>query len=168
MKSPLSQSHRLSTDDLDQETEDSGEIEITADLISAFRDSLTKNKIQIQFFCGPWTDLPRLLSSQSAGPYDMVLTSETIYNISSMPSLIELLRHTTQPDLEARAANLSLTSAQVSRRPTLCLVGAKVVYFGVGGSSTEFKRKVEATGAKIQTVMERKTGVGREVLQITW
>lgn len=50
----------------------------------------------------------------------------------------------------------------------LCLVAAKILYFGVGGGVSDFLRAVEATKARVETVLERKEGVGRKVMRVWW
>ena len=57
----------------------------------------------------------------------------------------------------------------------LCLVAAKVLYFGVGGGVSEFTKLIEAptktTGrprGKVETVLERHVGVGRKVMNVQW
>lgn len=50
----------------------------------------------------------------------------------------------------------------------LCLVAAKVLYFGVGGGVSDFLRAVVATKARVETVLERKEGVGRKVMRVWW
>jgi len=52
----------------------------------------------------------------------------------------------------------------------LCLVAAKVLYFGVGGGVSEFVRTVEGSPwkGKVETVWEKIAGVGRSVMRIRW
>jgi protein-histidine N-methyltransferase len=60
----------------------------------------------------------------------------------------------------------------------LCLVAAKVIYFGVGGGVAEFSRFVEDAAyldhdrghhkGVVETVWERRVGVERQVLRIKW
>ena len=82
-----------------------------------------------------------------------VLMPQALRN--ALPALIELLR---------------IASGEQS----ICLVAAKVLYFGVGGGIAEFVAALEqeARGkswkADARTVWERNTGVGRKILQIEW
>lgn len=49
----------------------------------------------------------------------------------------------------------------------VCLVAAKVLYFGVGGGVSDFVDFVSRDGvAKTKVVKERKTGVGRVILSL--
>ena len=50
----------------------------------------------------------------------------------------------------------------------LCLVAAKILYFGVGGGVSDFLRAIKATKARVETVLERKEGVGRKVMRVWW
>lgn len=50
----------------------------------------------------------------------------------------------------------------------LCLVAAKILYFGVGGGIAEFERSVRVVGGDLTNVLERTIGVGRRVMRIDW
>jgi protein-histidine N-methyltransferase len=59
----------------------------------------------------------------------------------------------------------------------MCLVAAKVLYFGVGGGVSEFIHSVEGSlqeggqgkgFGKVETVWEKKGGVGRKVMSVEW
>ncbi|KAL6782142.1 hypothetical protein ACKKBF_B10815 [Auxenochlorella protothecoides x Auxenochlorella symbiontica] len=81
-----------------------------------------------RFLGGPWAALDSFLAAEGlAGSYDLVLTSETIYSLSSMPYLLACI------DTALRSGGQAL-------------VAAKSYYFGVGGSSNAFKNAVEAKG----------------------
>ncbi|KAJ7252118.1 hypothetical protein B0H12DRAFT_1202650 [Mycena haematopus] len=133
-----------------------GELTITPSLKSAFTASLTKLGISLAFFSGSWEFLATHFRSVNA-KHDIVLTSETIYRTEALPALIQLLRQActdTQP---------------------LCLVAAKVLYFGVGGGVSEFLRTLQSnamvdkgSSGTAETVWERKLGVGRKIMRIDW
>lgn len=133
------------------EVKDSGESElnITPQLLSIFKESLQAYGINIRVFSGSWDKFDL---GVSGGAYDMVLTSETIYCLDSLPSLVRLMRSACVPERH------------------LCLVAAKVVYFGVGGGITEFIRCVEETGqqARVDTVLEKMAGVSTRVMSVQW
>ncbi|KAK2459837.1 hypothetical protein APHAL10511_008158 [Amanita phalloides] len=138
------------------------EISITADLKSAFLSSLKQHNISLRFFSGPW----EMFYPQK---YDIILTSETIYRMASLPSLVHLLR-TACLGIRADSRN---SENDCMRNPSLCLVAAKVVYFGVGGGVAEFTKIVEGDENKekrgrVETVWETKTGVKRRVLSVIW
>ncbi|KAJ6598449.1 hypothetical protein DFH09DRAFT_1131795 [Mycena vulgaris] len=130
-----------------------GELPITPALKSAFTVSLEKHGISLVFSSGSWESLTPRLDVKS----DIVLTSETIYRTEALPGLIALLRQ-------------ACTDAQ-----PLCLVAAKVLYFGVGGGVSEFVRTLESKpmtekgcAGRTEAVWERKVGVGRQILRIDW
>ncbi|KAH9887292.1 hypothetical protein C8Q73DRAFT_259495 [Cubamyces lactineus] len=165
-----------------------GEMPITRALLDAFLASLQKYGVQLKFFSGSWATFD---VQRAGGPYQLVLTSETIYRTDSLPSLVDLLQRATEKppkdtsqdpaSLTESTAQLSLTDEaalqNLSKEPSLCLVAAKVVYFGVGGGVNEFIQAVESppssgTGGKpkgfVRTVWERIYGVKRAVMQVIW
>jgi len=55
----------------------------------------------------------------------------------------------------------------------ICLVAAKVLYFGVGGSVSEFVRAVEGSNnrkknGRVETVWEKRAGVARSIMRVYW
>jgi protein-histidine N-methyltransferase len=154
----------------------SGLLEITPPLVDAFLESLSAHAIVLKFYAGPWEafDVDRL-----GGAFDLVLTSETIYRLESLPSLIKLLRacYGQKKSEYARGAGRDTTENSRSSPPALtvktscvCLVAAKVLYFGVGGGISDFSCAVEEHhGGKVETVWEsNKPGVGRKIVGISW
>ncbi|KAJ7762491.1 hypothetical protein B0H16DRAFT_1674108 [Mycena metata] len=130
-----------------------GELPIIPSLKSAFTASLAKLAITLVFSSGSWESLTTHLDVK----YDIVLTSETIYRTQALPALIHLLRQ-----------------ACADSNP-LCLVAAKVLYFGVGGGVSEFiealKSKImvdKGCSGRVEPVWERKVGVGRKIMRIEW
>lgn len=185
--SPSSESYRATENDSQSESgtpslpdpQSPGELPITAELKAAFVSSLQAHGITIRFFSGSWDafDIEGV-----GGKYDMVLTSETIYRTESLPSLIGLMRAAcgcgeTVPLEQRVSSQLSISAPSVSSPATyLCLVAAKVLYFGVGGGVSEFIRAVEEAAnagggtksGRVVTVWEHKVGVGRNVMRIKW
>ncbi|KAI6037609.1 hypothetical protein EDC04DRAFT_2129859 [Pisolithus marmoratus] len=143
------------------ETCRSGELEdhaestliITPQLLDTFKKSLETYRVHIRLFSGSWESFDLGITG---GRYGLVLTSETIYRLESLPSLVHLMRRSCLSDDN---------SGQY-----LCLVAAKAVYFGVGGGVAEFAQCVEATNheAQVETVFEKKSGVSRKVMSIRW
>lgn len=83
------------------------------------------------------------------------MTSETIYRSESVPSLLEALRKSSVLNSQAR--------------PARCLVAAKVVYFGVGGSIRDFIRALESDrGGTAKVVWQEDKGVARQILELSW
>jgi len=65
-------------------------------------------------------------------------------------------------------ADLVTCASRLSLIPDyLCLVAAKVIYFGVGGGVKEFVEAVQENGC-VERVWERKEGVGRIIMRIIW
>lgn len=146
------------------------ELPITPELKSAFLASLGAHKISIRFFSGSWDTFD---ISNTGGKYDIVLTSETIYQTESLPSLIKLMKSVcgcSDRSLEALASS-QLSLASKADTSYLCLVAAKVLYFGVGGGVSEFLNAVKDHGAAeggVETVWEHKLGVGRKIMRVRW
>ncbi|KAE8209743.1 hypothetical protein CF327_g6306 [Tilletia walkeri] len=123
------------------------ELELTPDLLSTFQSDLLKShNIHLRFFSGPWSTLNQVLSPQ---PYDLVFTSETVYSLSTLPSLVHILH-------------------ACSSSTALCLVAAKILYFGVGGGVHSFINALAPTGGHAHVVREINVGVGRAVLETSW
>lgn len=146
-----------------------GELPITPELKEAFLASLESLNISLHFFSGSWDSFDPL---KTAGPtgYDIVLTSETIYRTESLPPLLNLMASacTGRPtSLEGIVSSLSIEESG-SSKDYLCLVAAKVLYFGVGGGVSDFVRAVEGRKGRIETVLERTAGVGRKIMRVWW
>lgn len=195
------QSGEENTDNPNPSPSTPGELIFTPALLSAFTSSLSQQNVHLQFFIGSWDGFdvdfvwrsdPPLPDDATKRPYyDLVLTSETIYRIESLPALLRVLRSasscTTEKTLEERTADLSLDGATNSAgskgddgdREGICLVAAKVLYFGVGGGVQDFARAIEdgqhvqdereSRGkGSVETVWERKDGVGRKIMRVRW
>ncbi len=123
-----------------------GELAITPELVSAFRTSLAAHGVQVNFIAGAWTNYP-----PPAQGMDLILTSETVYALPSLPPLVQLL-HT------YAAADAAV------------LVAAKVIYFGVGGGVEAFKQTLAqlAPSAQVVPLHTVTRGVGRTVLSVTF
>ena len=131
---------------------------ITPELKSAFLLSLHERNISLRFFSGSWDSFN---VSATGGKYDIVLTSETIYRTEYLPSLIKLLR---------TACGCGEEYPLLDAPSYLCIVAAKVIYFGVGGGVAELLNAVHGSGdhdgAKAELVWESKTGVARQILRM--
>ncbi len=119
------------------------DIPITPELTAAFLASLKEYSINLRFSSGSWRTF------HPEHRYDIVLTSETIYRSESVPPLVALLKSSCSPN-------------------TICLVAAKVFYFGVGGGITAFIEAIQKSGGDAKAVWERNEGVGRKILHINW
>ncbi|KAF6763186.1 hypothetical protein DFP72DRAFT_1000579 [Ephemerocybe angulata] len=182
--SPASLSFRTSTTPTDPsnptesaptiDPTEAGELPITPALKSAFLASLKDHNIVLRFFSGAWESFSL---SSSGGAYNLLLTSETIYRQEALPSLMRLLDEGSGLGLgldEMVEAKLSLDDGERERERVggMCLVAAKVLYFGVGGGISDFvdmvKRREEGRRGEVSTVLERTAGIGRKVLRVDW
>uniref|UniRef100_D8QB31 protein-histidine N-methyltransferase n=1 Tax=Schizophyllum commune (strain H4-8 / FGSC 9210) TaxID=578458 RepID=D8QB31_SCHCM len=164
-----------------------GDIHITPTLKAAFLSALSERNIEIELVSGSWENIlrERFQDSTLDSTYDMVLTSETIYRTESLDALIGIMRaacpagaQATSAGSQSAEAGSSEAAAGSSSGPArdisqgckpLCLVAAKVLYFGVGGGVPDFVRAVEDGGlGRVETVLERTKGVGRKVLRVDW
>ncbi|KAL5514466.1 hypothetical protein ACEPAG_2554 [Sanghuangporus baumii] len=180
--SPLAETYRAQHALLDEGEEAApatfdqpGDLQIKPELLTAFRISLEEQRISVCFIAGSWHSLADINNNVCTFPFDITLTSETIYQTSSLPSLITLFKRCAtsmsenEDDIATRTQELSIEERGRRRgRRLLCLVAAKVLYFGVGGGVMEFERAVREAGGKTSTVFERKTGVGRRIMSVEW
>lgn len=170
-----------------------GDLGLVPALLAAFKESLAAYGITLRLFAGAWEAFPAALT---ATRYDVVLTSETIYRTASLAPLTDLLWRACTASADQRVQELETSTAHLTLRatnndnvspeaqegslpkegPPVCLVAAKLVYFGVGGGVAEFTRAVEngepshCTRGKgsVETIWKREDGVKRVVLQVTW
>ena len=78
--------------------------------------------------------------------------------MESIPSLIAVMRGACNAEDPTDVDNC------------LCLVAAKVLYFGVGGGVAEFVRCVrdQGEGGTVEIVWEKTLGVERRVMSVRW
>jgi protein-histidine N-methyltransferase len=151
--SGAAETYRSSEEDPPDSTD--SELNISEDLKNAFKQSLMTYGVHLRFFSGSWDTFDL---RESGGSYNLVLTSETIYRMESVPSLIAIMRG---------ACN---TESTTYVDDYLCLVAAKVLYFGVGGGVAEFVRCVrdQDGGGTVESVWERTSGVERRIMSVRW
>lgn len=182
--SPLSAQYRASAPDEDSDSDSDdraaahstsghghqrrpGALTVTPALLAAFKTSLDAHKVSLRFFSGGWTSLRAQLAHWGGGrevgrpPYDVVLASETIYRTDALGPFLGVLRAAT-----AEPGSSSVVQ-EVPQHP-MCLVAAKVLYFGVGGGVQAFVRAVEDERGTVHTVWEHREGVGRRIMQVKW
>jgi protein-histidine N-methyltransferase len=104
--------------------EENGELYLTPEILTAFKNALSATGITITLISGSWTPIPTLLSLIPCSPdlNTFVLGSETIYSPAS---------------LEAFTDAIVALMSRVKTGKTV--VAAKRVYFGVGGSVDGFR-----------------------------
>ncbi|XP_072198970.1 histidine protein methyltransferase 1 homolog [Excalfactoria chinensis] len=110
-------------------------------------DGLTR----CRFFSGGWSEVSQLLlDSKPCSKYDLILTSETIYNPDYYGAL-----HDTLAQLLAKDGRVYLAS--------------KVHYFGVGGGIYLFEKYLEERKVfRSSTVKEVEDGLKRYILEIAF
>ncbi|KAI9454492.1 hypothetical protein F5148DRAFT_985074 [Russula earlei] len=158
-----------------------GGLTVTPGLLSAFTASLDAHKVRLRFFAGGWASLrelllaPRRTVTPPPPPYDIVLASETIYRTETLDPFLGVLRaaaarapHKPVADAEVRCDQGEEEEEELATRPPLCLVAAKVLYFGVGGGVHGFVRAVEEDNGTVRTVWEHREGVRRMIMRIKW
>ncbi len=127
------------------------DIEITADLIANFQSDLKSRRISVSAISGPWGEqFNQILLPSLAYDKIIILASETIYSPQSLSSF-------------SRVLNVALKGASEGR----ALVAAKKVYFGVGGSMSEFVRQMELLGCGVRLLDESGQGVARVLVEVT-
>ncbi|XP_050536929.1 histidine protein methyltransferase 1 homolog [Daktulosphaira vitifoliae] len=102
-----------------------------------------KNVTKCKFFCGDWESY----NSLNEDKYDLILTSETIYNVNSYDKLIKLFKNKLKPT-------------------GFILLIAKNYYFGVGGSINEFLNVLESFKYHVETIWSSIDGVKKTLLKI--
>lgn len=187
LASQLFASHTSPEADNDQEQEpfpppdaaEAGDLPLTPALLDAFRASLKDYGITLRFFSGSWETFDL---ASAGGRYDVVLTSETIYRTESLGPLVDLMwRACTYGGSEGKeetVEGLTKSTSEMSfeARQPLCLVAAKLVYFGVGGGVAEFTKAVtngvpsaaQRSKGAVETVWEKEDGVRRVLLGVKW
>ncbi len=168
--SPLSAEYRASSaaDSDDSDDDDDGEETTQGRAAHA-------HKVRLRFFAGGWSTLRECLAHQGTAPpppYDIVLASETIYRTEALGAFLGVLRSTVASASASSAATMS-APAPCNREvevvhPPLCLVAAKVLYFGVGGGVQAFVSAIEGEHGTVHTVWEHREGVGRAIMRIEW
>ncbi|XP_061715685.1 histidine protein methyltransferase 1 homolog [Cydia pomonella] len=100
-----------------------------------------------KFYSGDWASFNSKLADTEV--FDIILTSETIYNTNNYDKLIDLFVKRLSKDGEV-------------------YVAAKTCYFGVGGGTRQFEASVEKNGLLESKVCWKSSGgILREILKLT-
>lgn len=100
-----------------------------------------------KFYPGDWQAVDKELSNMK---YDLMLTSETIYSKENYPKLLDLIKGHLKPG-------------------GVCLLAAKVYYFGLTGGCFEFIEFVEKDAAlEISEVETIEASLQRKILKLTF
>jgi protein-histidine N-methyltransferase len=142
-------------------TPDGEELELTPEVLNAFRQSLSSHRITLSFLSGAWSSELIDLLYRSGLPADLptttktlLLGSETIYSPFALESFSVTL--------------LSILQRERGERPSgevKALIAAKRLYFGVGGSLDDFVDKMRGLGTSVRTLFEETQGVHRGVVE---
>ena len=104
------------------------------------------NECEIGLYSGDWADFMDKIKGQKK--YDLILTSETIYDEDNYAKLIHIFEELLAPD-------------------GIILLAAKIHYFGVGGSLRTFEKALDKSGIwSYKTVYENCDSVKREIIKI--
>ena len=127
----------------------------------------------VEFYCGDWQTLPAAIAAKDAHTsprYDLILTSETLYNPNAYAKLLHVFEST------------------LSFPDGVALVASKRYYFGCGGSTPDFIQFVHGHAqtrvvpendnsyrlcVDIVAELDQKgshhgSAVPREILQVSW
>lgn len=146
-----------------------GELELTSELVEEFKSSMKSREITLNFYSGSWETLHEVGTFDHGGKdINIVLTSETIYSMDSLPALVDALGLACSGSIESSLQQTTLTDEEDSKGKVkdLCLVAAKVLYFGVGGGVNALEAELSQRQATSKTVWKSDRGVARVVLQI--
>lgn len=135
-----------------------GDLEIDDTLLAHFEQTLREKQIHLRFFSGGWDTLT--LTQEATPRADVLLSSETVYAVPSLPALCTVLQNTSYP------TQLDTPDAGLTPHTTLCLIAAKVLYFGVGGGTHLFQQALTEHGGWSAPVRENTRGVNRVVLRV--
>lgn len=137
------------------------ELELTDEVKCAFRNFLPSANITLEWISGGWSAefvdaiyAPGIQTNSPVPSNSLIMGAETIYSPFALSSfyhtVMEILRHERRrnPGCNAEA-----------------LVGAKRLYFGVGGSLDDFIAKARDGGALVEQLREEVDGVRRGVVQ---
>lgn len=118
------------------------------------------SRAEVRFFAGDWKEMHHLLLGipenekdvhcclgQNPAAYDIILMSETVYSISNLQNLYELIKK-------------CMSSHGVT------YMAAKKYYFGVGGGSRRFLSVVEKDGVMLANMVAEVTDGSSNVREV--
>ncbi|KAI0409427.1 hypothetical protein F4802DRAFT_604176 [Xylaria palmicola] len=139
-----------------------GELDLTPEILEAFGEFLSDRKISLRFFSGAWSPefVSMIASTQSpvhrpdTEQGTVIIGAETIYSPFALTSFLQTI--------------LTLLQHEKARgKVAEVLVGAKRLYFGVGGSLDDFVVQARERGTTVEQVREETEGVRRGVVRCT-
>lgn len=137
------------------------ELELSPEVLAAFKECLAANQITLSFLSGAWSpEFVELLyreglpANRPDTTRTLLLGSETIYSPFALENFTSTLLSILQRERRERPSGSSRA-----------LVAAKRLYFGVGGSLDDFVDKITALGATVKTLFQETQGVHRGVVE---
>ncbi|KAH8177718.1 Mni1p [Sarocladium implicatum] len=138
-----------------------GEVELGPEVLEAFQIFLKERAIDLRFLSGGWSpEFCQLIEEVTPAVTErrtLVLGAETIYS----PFALQAFTETVFAVLEKEKALPNTKSAATA------IVGAKRLYFGVGGSLDDFISVVQERGAQVTSLRDETEGVRRGVVRCT-
>ncbi|RFU34355.1 hypothetical protein B7463_g1976, partial [Scytalidium lignicola] len=131
-----------------------GEFEIDEDTVNEFQSDLKQRAVSLSFFSGAWSpEFVQIIQQWCSGAeYPLtVVGAETIYSPMALGSFADTV--------------MGILATLQNPESGIALVGAKTVYFGVGGSMDDFIQWVAELGGIVNRIREESDGVRREVVE---
>ncbi|KAF4332568.1 histidine methyltransferase 1 [Fusarium beomiforme] len=135
-----------------------GEVELGPDVLAAFQQYLEEANITLSFMSGAWSQqfvdlIYTLPFGHDQERSTLLLGAETIYSPFALQAFLETLFSILEK--ERRTEGIEAAA----------YIGAKRLYFGVGGSLDDFVDKARQKGAIVEQLREETEGVRRGVVQ---
>lgn len=136
-----------------------GEVELGTDVLQAFQAFLDERAIDLRLLSGGWCPefchLVEEVSPKASERRTLILGAETIYS----PFALQAFTETIFAILEREKLRQDPTSAATA------IIGAKRLYFGVGGSLDDFIAAAQERGANVASLRDETEGVRRGVVR---
>lgn len=111
-----------------------------------FHETKSETLQRCKFYAGDWSKF--IAATKDDTKYDVILTSETIYNTENYWKLLDVLKTKLKDD-------------------GVALVAAKTYYFGVGGGCRDFEALIKRDGhLQSKVVFVVSENVQREILEV--
>lgn len=111
-----------------------------------FQESRSETLERCKFYAGDWSKFVE--GTKNDDQYDLILTSETIYNAENYRKLLDIFKMKLKGD-------------------GMALVAAKTYYFGVGGGCRDFEQLIRDDGQlQSEVVFVVSENVQREILKV--
>ena len=140
---------------IDLQSAGEGDLEVTPEIVQAFKTTLQAGGISLRFLSGSWSrDLASLMPPSSPDMGTLILAAETIYSSASTTAFVDL------------------TVSLLERvKMSKVMLAAKRFYFGVGGSVDGLKEACRERGAVAYEIENHGVpgmagGVGRALVEI--